>query len=224
VVFDAVGTLIHPEPPVAEIYAEVGRTFGSRLVPAMVAPRFARAFSEEEAVDRAAGLRTSEVREQERWQRIVCRVLDDVADPEGCFSELFEHFGRPKAWRWRAETATVLESLTSAGYRLAVASNYDARLRRVVAGLPALGLISRLVICSEVGWRKPAPEFFHAVSKEVGLPPEQVLYVGDHVEMDYQGARAAGLHAVLLDPGGNTHPGIDRVRALAALLDSSATH
>src|SRR5207302_1039003 len=44
VFFDAVGTLIHPEPPAGAVYAEVGRRHGSRLTAAEIARRFAAAF------------------------------------------------------------------------------------------------------------------------------------------------------------------------------------
>src|SRR5262249_58022794 len=80
----AVGTLIHPEPAAAAVYAEPGRRFGSRLDDAAVAARFAAAFRAEEDADRATGLRTDEDRERRRWRRIVARVLDDVADGEAC--------------------------------------------------------------------------------------------------------------------------------------------
>jgi putative hydrolase of the HAD superfamily len=36
--------------------------------------------------------------------------------------------------------------------------------------------------------------------RQTGLDPGQVLLVGDDRVNDYEGARAAGLHAVLLDP------------------------
>src|SRR5436309_68347 len=65
VFFDAVGTLIHPEPSPAAAYAEVARRHGCALTAEEVRPRFAAAFAREEAADldndyegaRAAGLR-----------------------------------------------------------------------------------------------------------------------------------------------------------------------
>src|SRR5437660_2707613 len=44
VFFDAVGTLLHPEPPAGAVYAVLGRRFGSRLDPGAVAGRFRTAF------------------------------------------------------------------------------------------------------------------------------------------------------------------------------------
>ena len=88
VVFDAVGTLIHPEPPAATVYAEVGRRFGGCHSVEVIAPRFAAAFAREEEADRAAGWRTSEDRESRRWRDIVASVKRAL---RACPEELQEH-------------------------------------------------------------------------------------------------------------------------------------
>jgi putative hydrolase of the HAD superfamily len=199
VFFDAVGTLIHAEPPAHLVYAAVARKHGSRLTAEEIAARFWSAVQRQEEVDRRNGWRTSEPFEVERWRQIVGEVLDDVSDPESCFAELFAHFSRPEAWRCDPD-ADVLDNLASRGWVLGIASNYDHRLRTVVAGHPVLAAVRHLVISAEVGWRKPAAEFFAALGAVTRLPPAQILYVGDDRVNDYDGARAAGLAALLYDP------------------------
>ena len=207
VVFDAVGTVIHPQPPAPIVYAEVGRRLGSKRSAAEILPRFIAAFDREEAIDHANGLRTSEDREIERWRRIVAHVLDDVSDPDACFRELFEHFSRPDAWDCDPDAAATVQTLARRGYRLGMASNYDRRLRSVIAGMPALAPLQHLIISSEVGWRKPAPQFFAALAQAFDLPAQSILYVGDDPANDYEGARVAGLGAVLFDPKGKHQGG-----------------
>ena len=162
-------------------------------------------------------MRTSEPRELERWRQIVAEVLSDVTDPNACFAELFAHFGRSKAWRCEPDAESTMKELANRGYLLGLASNYDRRLRTVAADL--LPMLSHLVISSEVGWRKPAPEFFAALCGSVGLPPDQVLYVGDDLANDYEGARAAGLAVLLFDPAGKSDAGVCRITRLGELLD-----
>src|SRR3954454_23800151 len=92
--FDAVGTLIHPDPPAPVVYAVIAQRYGSRLDVAAIAPRFRTAFRQEEELDRRYDWATSEAREILRWQRIVAAVLDDVTDADPCFQELFTHYSR----------------------------------------------------------------------------------------------------------------------------------
>jgi putative hydrolase of the HAD superfamily len=200
VAFDAVGTLIHPDPSAATVYAAIGRRFGSRLRIKEIRSRFTAAFAEQERIDAQNGLATSEEREYRRWQDIVAHVLDDVTDPDRCFAELYAHFGRPDAWRVDDGAAEILARLQHAGYPVVLASNYDHRLRGVVAGLEALASIECLVISSEVGWRKPAPRFFGILTSTLALTARDVLYIGDDLVNDFEGARDARLHALLYDP------------------------
>jgi putative hydrolase of the HAD superfamily len=114
---------------------------------------------------------------------------------------------------------TVATEFAGRGYALGVASNYDHRLRSVAAGLPEFRLLPHLMISAEIGWRKPAREFFTAVCTQVNLDAECVLLVGDDWNNDIVGARAAGLHAILLDPKERYEPtGVTRIRQLQELL------
>lgn len=205
IILDAVGTLIHPDPPAPMVYSQVGKRWGSRHDPDAIKTRFFQAFKQEEMTDRRLGWRTSEAREIERWRHIVANVLDGVSNREDCFQALFGHFGRPEAWRCDRATGAVLSGLAQRGFLLGMASNYDSRLYKVLAGKPELRPIEHVIISSEVGWRKPAPEFFAAVCRIVGLPADQILYVGDDLVNDVQGAKSAGLRAVWFAPSGTNN-------------------
>jgi putative hydrolase of the HAD superfamily len=223
VVFDAVGTLLHPDPPAAAVYAAVNRRHSGRLAAEEIGVRFAAAFRRQEQHDRAAGWRTDEAREAARWRAIVAETLADAADPAACFAELYAHFARPAAWRCDPDAAATLATLAARGCIVGLASNFDGRLHGVVAGLPELRPVEgNVVVSAEVGWRKPAAEFFRAVRNHVGKTPEEILYVGDEPANDYDGARAAGLRAVLYDPRGRGPATEDRVTRLADLVDRVA--
>jgi putative hydrolase of the HAD superfamily len=53
-----------------------------------------------------------------------------------------------------------------------------------------------------VGVEKPDPAIFGTALDALGLPPRGCIYVGDTVHFDVNGARAAGLLPVHLDPYG----------------------
>ena len=200
IVFDAVGTLIDPDPPVPEVYAAAARRQGVELEPGLVRSRFYRAFRSDEVDEVRGPLATDEPNELRRWRRIVTGVLPELPDPERAFAELWEHFGRPASWSLFPDVAPALEAIRAAGLPVGIGSNFDARLRTVVAGLPALArTIGPLLISSEVGYRKPHPAFFDAVSASFGLPAERIVCIGDDLDNDVLGAVGSGLRGVLLD-------------------------
>lgn len=216
VFFDAVGTVIHPSTGAPAVYARVAALYGVNLTADEVLARFTAAYLAEERIDATAGWVTSEGRERDRWRAIVSATLP--GSPAECFDELFAHFSRPDAWAVPPEAAELFDRLTARGMVIGLASNYDRRLRSVVCGRPELSpLRERVVVSSEVGFRKPAPEFFRAVVAAAGCRADQIVFVGDDVGNDFRGATAAGLRAVLLDPAAR-HPDLTpRIRSLAEL-------
>jgi putative hydrolase of the HAD superfamily len=221
IAFDAVGTIIHPVPPAAEVYFAAAQRFGSRLDKEEIGRRFSLAFRATEQGDLTAeaGVRlvTSEIREKERWAQIVATVIDDIPDTASCFAELFAHFARPDAWRCFDEVPSVLSGLKAAGYDLAIASNFDCRLHTVCDGIAALHMFDFRIISSEVGIRKPHSDFFESLVRSAGCRPHEMLMVGDDLSNDIEGARRAGLGAVFLNRRGLRRPG--EIGNLAELPD-----
>lgn len=99
-------------------------------------------------------------------------------------------------------TAEVLESLKTAGYRIAVISNADGRMEGALETAGVRGHFEFVIDSAVIGIEKPQPEIFHAGCDALGLAAHECLYVGDLYEVDYVGATAAGLHALLIDPLG----------------------
>lgn len=216
VFFDAVGTVLFPSPSAPTVYVEVARRHGLVLAQDAVRHRLWMQFRNEERHDRERGWITSEDREETRWRAIVSAAIDGAT--EELFRELYQHFAQPHAWSVPAGAAECIARLHSQGVKQGLASNYDLRLANVVEGTPALHpLRDRLVISSLVGWRKPAPQFFDAVVTAAGCNPADILFVGDDVENDFEGAKAAGMQPLLLDEQGKHEQISPRVWSLAEL-------
>ena len=226
IAFDAVDTLIRPNPPVADVYHEAGRRHGSRLTREQVASRFREAFAK---VDDVGTLvcdcpetddegHTCESREELRWRTIVKAVLSDVADPEACFEELFAHFGRPASWSCFADVGPTLAALKEAGFHLAVSSNFDGRLNTVMDGLPPLEPIQLRFISSEVGHRKPSRRFFTSLLAATGCAPEQLIFVGDNPQTDVAAANAVGIPALEINRAA-LRPAPGLLRSLSEILE-----
>jgi putative hydrolase of the HAD superfamily len=209
IALDAVGTLIHPNPPAGAVYHRVGVTHGSRLGVEDVSVRFRDVLARvAECDDLDCGcpdagdrLHTCDTRERLRWRRIVRAVLDDVPNSEECFQELFAHFGQPDAWACFPDVGPALRKLQQAGFRLAVCSNFDGRLHSVLEGTPELAPIELRVVSSEVKYRKPSALFFEAITRGANCAASEILFVGDEPANDVAAAQAAGLWAWQIDRG-----------------------
>lgn len=115
-----------------------------------------------------------------------------------------------------------LERIRSLGYRMVVVSNSDGSMRRNVESIGFAQLFDALIDSSVVGFEKPDPRIFRVALQTVGADAERTLHVGDLYAADVVGARAAGVHAVLLDPWDDWPevdcPKVADLAELAALL------
>jgi putative hydrolase of the HAD superfamily len=217
ILFDAVGTLIHPDPLVAVAYQSVAREFGVELDVDVIRERFTAAFSREfSAADGLARESTSEQDEYNRWRCIVAAVLHDVPDGAGePFERLWRHFSLPASWRLFDDVLPALKNLAGRGYRLGIASNFDRRLLAIAQAHLLLAYCEHAFISSEISFSKPDPRYFAAVLQELGVPASEILLVGDDLKNDYEGALAAGCQAVLLTRGG----GPPQARTISSLAE-----
>jgi putative hydrolase of the HAD superfamily len=213
VVFDAVGTLIHADPPVAEVYGAAGLRHGSSLaISDMLANMKA-------AIERNfRGDVSDEELERARWRQVVAETFTDIADTSAIFQELWDHFAEPAHWRVADEAKAVCRELTSRGVVTAVASNFDGRLISISRRLPPLDAIGPIFISSQIGFSKPHPEFFRRVQRSLQLEPAQILMVGDCRTNDYAAAQAAGWQSLWLAPGSAEISG-ETISSLAEVLD-----
>jgi putative hydrolase of the HAD superfamily len=235
IVFDAVGTLMYPTPKVGVVYHEIARRHGSQLSEREIAERFAEAFASSEQADLGTTSSllveptTSEEREFARWREIVAEVVCDIDDTSGCFEELFEHFGKPSAWDVFPDIAPMLDELNAVDVRLAIASNFDARLHSVCEGHPVLQRVETRFVSSEIGFRKPALQFFSAIQEACASEPHELLMIGDGLANDVQGALDAGWQAIHIErsaKGIESKSGLDQnarkafttIRSMAELL------
>ncbi|MGH7347099.1 MAG: HAD family hydrolase [Candidatus Rokuibacteriota bacterium] len=111
----------------------------------------------------------------------------------------------PPAGVWTAHDPHAMEALALArrsGLRTAAISNSNGSVRSV---LDAVGLVDHLdfvIDSGEVGVEKPDRRIFELALARAGIAAAEAAYIGDLYTIDARAAGAAGLRAVLLDPGG----------------------
>jgi putative hydrolase of the HAD superfamily len=110
-----------------------------------------------------------------------------------------------------------LRELRAAGTRLVIVSNWDCSLPDWLGPAGVLDLVDGVVSSAELGEAKPAPAVFLHGLELVGAEPGEAIHVGDSLENDVEGARAAGIRPLLLVRGGEPPAGVDAISSLAEL-------
>jgi len=86
--------------------------------------------------------------------------------------------------------------------RTALVSNTDSRMHAVLRDLNLSSFLDPIVLSEEAGVEKPSRDIFLRVCLESmcnsKVTPIQCVHVGDELDCDYHGARAAGINALLL--------------------------
>lgn len=221
VFFDAGQTLLEADPPVEEVYRDAFVTHGVE--------------ANLEAVHRAVHATWGEVaarreRGEERWgglegeagfwRRFVEEVFGRTGGkglPEPLLRGLVEHFREDKHWKVYPETRAVLSALRGAGMALLVVSNWDSTLPRLLERLELAPFFDGVVVSAVFGASKPSRAIFDEAVRRAGVPHAEVLHVGDSLVDDYHGARAAGLHALLVDRAGRAPEGFETIGSLSEI-------
>jgi putative hydrolase of the HAD superfamily len=110
--------------------------------------------------------------------------------------ELLEDYRRyyPECAVLNPGARETIAALRAEGRRTGVISNGNARVQ--LAKLAATGLrelLDTVVVSEAVGLRKPDPAIFRLATENLGIAPDQALFVGDNPEVDIVGAAGAGL-------------------------------
>ncbi|MFG3280644.1 HAD family hydrolase [Streptomyces sp. NPDC048111] len=193
---DFVGTLAgHGPVPDGRFVADVLAGLPGVSVPAEFPARFDSVTREARRTDPARGLRTPFV---DRLARAAhecgARVPNLRRATERVFTVLPDARVDPKA-------AVAVRELRAAGLSCVLASNTDRPepVRRTTlrdAGIA--DCFDALVLSSTLGFRKPDPRFYAAVTAAAGCPPREILFVGDNPRGDALGPHTHGMAAILV--------------------------
>ncbi|HET8645942.1 MAG TPA: HAD-IA family hydrolase, partial [Vicinamibacteria bacterium] len=121
------------------------------------------------------------------------------------------------------EVPVALAALKRMGLPLVVASNANGTVRAKLERLDLARWFDLVIDSQELGVEKPDPALFAFALDRLGVTADTTVHVGDFFHIDVVGARAAGLHAWLLDPAG-LYAGHDvpRFATLTAVVEAVA--
>ncbi len=135
-------------------------------------------------------------------------ILGNLGTSSGAIPALVESLvpifrgpGRERLWsNVLPGVPEALEQLRSLGRTLAVVSNSDGTVERVLEQQGLRPYLDAVFDSHIVGFEKPDPRFFLYALEATGAHAEATLHVGDLYSADIEGGRAAGVHTALVDP------------------------
>jgi putative hydrolase of the HAD superfamily len=210
VLLDALGTLVRLEPPVPALRAELRRV-GIE--------------ADEETAARAIGAEIAyylehhmEGSDRESLEGLRDRCADELAAVLGVEGARVRG---PMLASLRftpfPDVPPALRLLRERGARLVIASNWDCSLPEWMEEAGLLELLDGAASSAVAGEPKPGPAVFRRALEIAGVPAGEAVHVGDSLEGDVEGARAAGIRAILVVRDGERPAGVESIRSLAEL-------
>ncbi|WP_433501212.1 HAD family hydrolase [Sphaerimonospora sp. CA-214678] len=150
--------------------------------------------------------------EEQRRRRLreFCRRLGLPVPPDldEAYARFLTHY--ETAWAAFPDAVPMLDDLSGYGRGLTLGVLTNGMPLQQEAKLRRLGLLDRLdpvLTPDALGDRfKPDPECYLRAAAKLGLRPDEVLLVGDNLELDAVGPARVGMHGVWLDRHGTGRP------------------
>lgn len=213
VLLDAFGTLLRMEPPapvLTGLMADAGYPFDEARVAQALALEI-RHYRERMQVGRDAdGLAAL----RGECAGVLVDALGPGAPPVPLATDLLVQSLR---FRLYDDVLPTLDALDDMGAVLAVVSNWDCALPQHLAALGVADRFAAIVASAPAGCRKPDPAIFAVALAALDVAPADAVHVGDRRVEDLEGARAAGVGALLLDRADGAAPGPDVITSLAEI-------
>jgi HAD superfamily hydrolase (TIGR01549 family) len=224
-IFDAGGTLVHPDWPRLSRIAE--KISGRLFEPSEMSRAFGEMLREVGIEMQREGFVLPEEMKRPHWvfrrmygalglDEISCAaVMERIAD---------SHLERHVWCGIDEEVPEVLNELKRQGLLVAVISNTeDGRLIDSLAASGIADSFDLLIDSYVVGHRKPDAAIFQLTLEGLGVEAHEAAYVGDSYAHDALAARAVGLRGMLLDPM-DLHPEsiCPRIKSLSELCWNSS--
>ncbi|BAY07908.1 HAD-IA family hydrolase [Calothrix sp. NIES-2098] len=203
---DAVGTLIGVKGSVGEVYRQIAQEFDVEVSADTLNKAFIDSFkASPPPIFLDADSQDILQREFDWWRIIALNtfesagVLKQFADFSAFFSELYIHFGTAEPWFVYPDVLPALVNWRRMGIELGVISNFDSRIYSVLQSLGLRDFFASITISTQARAAKPDPQIFTIALEKHGCSPEAAWHIGDSVEEDYNGAKAAGLRGILIN-------------------------
>jgi len=224
VFLDAGYTLFTANPSPSKFYHEVATRHGAdisldQMIAAMREVWVERVIPE--FTDPEADFSSSDEEDRQWWWNYDTEVFTRLGIPKPRHAEIFEEiyrfFADPSAWELYPDTLESLEQLKASDFSLAIVSNWNSSLTKIVDGLNITSYFDFVLSSAEAGVKKPSPRIFELALEQAAVKPSRVVHIGDTYQTDVLGARKAGIRGIMLDRHGGVHHDHEVITSLLKL-------
>ena len=115
------------------------------------------------------------------------------------YTSIFEKCPPRSKWVPYEETIPFLKEMKERGVRLGLLTNWGLDARATLDDVGITEFFESIVVSSEIGAEKPEPKGFIESLQQLGLTPDEAIYVGDNYFDDVVGANGVGMKAALIN-------------------------
>jgi len=223
VFFDVGGTLIRVHPSVGDVYAKHARAFGFSGTADELNKEFRSQWKKMGGIE-SLGNKSGAKVEEKFWKDLVFEVFQPFGGLEHFdkyFKLIFEVFRDGSNWKIYEDVieSQIFRKLKERKIILGVISNWDSRLTSTLVSLKLAEHFNFILPSAVVGSAKPDKKIFAEAVRLSGIEPHEACHIGNEIKTDFDGARNAGIHAILLDRDNQFDESIQpRVRSFFELV------
>lgn len=199
VFFDVGGTLLNFNIEPSQLFAKILHTHGIEAEPASLY----RTMRQVESTY-PVPLGISAKSEADYWRAYDAKILEKLGlKPDGpLLDEVSRRFKEELTLDPFPETVEVLRALQGEGIPMGVISNASHGILGDLSRNHLTGYFEHIVYSQAVGVAKPDARIFEEALSKFAVPAKLTWHVGDNPEADIAGARAVGIHPMLVDRDG----------------------
>jgi len=203
ILFDVGGTLIHfNHNKLARYYATAAAERGNPIPLAQISAVLTQLERDLPTLTQQRALSLEKEFGKSFWDDFYAegfRRMGIVSDTSRAVAEIRERFMRGEFETVFDDTLPALDALKARNVPMGIVSNFSPNLEDVLRQQGIHDYFQFFVVSAIAGVEKPNPKIFDLAVDAAQRPRAEIVYVGDSVFHDMDGARAADLAGILVD-------------------------
>jgi REG-2-like HAD superfamily hydrolase len=202
VTFDATNTLLKFRVPAWQYYTLVARDYGFTGDEDLVKGRLADSYKF--MWNKYPNFGKSKISWEEWWTRVVKKTFEGQlpadTNTDLIANKLIDEFKTSRCWCVAPGGSNLLNLIKCRVMTIGVISNFDPRLNKILQNVKISDYFNFILTSYDVGHSKPDKKIFNEALMQCRsvVKPFEALHIGDDVVKDYEGAKIAGWHAILV--------------------------